>query len=217
MIIDLQKIPIVWMTTTVRSSIKKQDRIESMFKRLELTNTTKHCSDRMKHRSVGCATAHRRANESVEDILPALILEDDAIETEHFKSIIEVPDDADALYLGHSTYIGKKSRIAQARWEPVNDDIIRVKYMHCCHAIVTISNDYLLSCRDCQTERINHPKRRKFQDQYRAADMKNWNVYATLNPFFKQAGRKTTHASITLYQPNGEMWPQPEGILHNES
>ena len=215
MIIDLQKIPIVWMTTT--NDFKKWNRIESMFNRLELTNTTKHCSDRMKHRSVGCATAHLRANESVEDILPALILEDDVTETEHFTSIIEVPDDADALYLGHSTWSSAKTGISQAKWEPVNDDIIRVKYMRCCHAIVTISNDYLLSCRDWQTERINHPKRRKFQDQYRASDMKNWNVYATANPFLKQVNRKTTHKSITLYQPNGEMWPQPEGILHNES
>lgn len=98
--------------------------------------------------------------------LPALILEDDVVVIkEHFKYNIEVPDDIDALYLGHSIWgLPKEGETYPACYdEPpyvrpgvstqkslgatvhtnYNDTLVRTHNMLSTHAILYVSEDYV--------------------------------------------------------------------------
>jgi len=179
MIIDLQKIPIHWITVNTANSTTRQSETQSMFNRLNLTNTTKHSSDRVSVRGVGCAESHLKVQEEIEDDLPVLILEDDCLETEHFKTIIEVPDDADALYLGQSSW-------GPVNWSEVNKDIIRISQVLTTHAIIIINKDYLSDCIKNIKKDLENRTTRVMHDATLAREQKYWKVYATTHPLFYQ-------------------------------
>lgn len=102
MIIDLTKIPAFWF-----GGIKpgREKRITNMFSRTGInatkTNTVLH-SDSV----IGCALSMKNALTTiVTKTEPCLLFEDDSETTANFRStIIEVPDDADAVYLCLSKY-----------------------------------------------------------------------------------------------------------------
>jgi len=207
MIIDIVNTPTYWFTTT-----DKEDRmevIEGMFLRLGFSNVTKHVSERVPDGRVGCTIAHMKAQQAAEDDgnIPALFLEDDCLETKHFKSTIEVPDDADAIYLGHSHWgvHGFMSKGAGAEWSSVNDDIIRVYNMLAAHAVLIINPEYLHDCRKYHKMNIEGPW---WHDCSTATRMKYWNVYAPRQPYLYQREQiSATERSITEYNlGDGDKW-----------
>ena len=59
---------------------------------------------RDKPRHFGCSQSHLKAIETLRGASPFLVLEDDAIPTDYFKSTVNVPNQADLMYLGHSPH-----------------------------------------------------------------------------------------------------------------
>lgn len=117
---------------------------------------------------------------------PFILVEDD-IRVTHFDHIIEVPDDADAIYLGVSkmgNVSGRdKEELIVSKVEGY-DHIYRVYNMLATHAIVYLNMDYAKSAHDAAQEYLN---RGLPHDLGIAENMKDWKVYALDSPMFIQS------------------------------
>ena len=132
---------------------------------------------------MGVGLAQMNAIKTVKGSLPALVLEDDVKESEHFEPVIEVPDDADAVYLG-------LSECDKSYGHQISDKFARIYDMQCGHAIVYLSQKY--------TDEVMEVGKYCLINEQIAFDhgtrhiMKQYNVYAPLNPYFYQAASRTS-------------------------
>jgi len=135
---------------------------------------------------------------------PVLICEDDIRKNPRFSlDTIEVPDDADALYVG-ITYWGVSTTVNQylrkdspnysevrdldrrIKATRVNNEIYRIYNMLNAHAVIMLNSRYtkfLQKAIDIAIESGGH------QDQVRAYTMPYWNIYALDIPMFSQADK----------------------------
>jgi len=182
--INLKNIPVVYINMD-----KDTDRNESMKSLIDTFGFTKHSrssgeyvqGDSLK----GCATSHYNILSQI--TTKTIILEDDC-KINNNTSTIEVPDDADAVYLGLSAwgYLKDNSKPGNYLFEQVKDfpGVYKVNGMLATHAILYISKEYIKTC-----ERIA-----KFSmdnsvhvDQGFARVQRYFNVYAIDKPIFYQS------------------------------
>ena len=116
---------------------------------------------------------------------PFILVEDD-IKLTHFDHIIDVPDDADAIYLGVSkmgNVDGRdKEELIVSKVEGY-DNLYRVYNMLATHAVVYLNMDYVKSTHDAAQKYLDQGLP---HDLGIAENMKNWNVYAFDKPMFIQ-------------------------------
>jgi hypothetical protein len=140
---------------------------------------------------VGCSMSHASLLQEIisNNQYPCLILEDD-LEIYKFRKIIEVPDDADAIYIGFSRYgwnhnqdepFPKSLKITE-----LNDDYHRVYNMLSRHAIIHLNPEYDAACIEEMNKFIQYP------DVYKAGDVSisklhpKYKIYALNEPIFYQ-------------------------------
>lgn len=98
---------------------------------------------------VGCGKSHLSVISQIK--AKTLVFEDDIVATDHFEPIIDVPDEADALYLGISKWGywpdqiishegGALPKVALSRYSP---EFIRTHNMCAAHAIVYLSQRFI--------------------------------------------------------------------------
>jgi hypothetical protein len=188
MLIDITQLTTYYINLDekVDRRIKMQDLLERNgfkdFKRFDAKKAGKR---------VGCSISHSSLLEEVvsNNEYPCLILEDD-LEIYNFRNIIEVPDDADAVYLGFSRYgwnhnqsepFPKSLKITE-----LNDEYHRVYNMLSRHAIIHFNPDYDLACIEEMNKFIKYP------DVYKAGDVSisrihpEYKVYSLNEPIFYQ-------------------------------
>ena len=97
---------------------------------------------------IGVALSHLKVLRLTRAEVPFLVLEDDCLFNERFRSVWDVPAEADALYLGASEF-GLKTpgefswgSQGKVRWEPYDHTYLRVFNMLARHAVVYLSADY---------------------------------------------------------------------------
>lgn len=149
---------------------------------------------------LGCATSHNAMLKLLsEHKMPVIVVEDDINMSHGFIKEFEVPDDADAVYLGISRfglYNNKGTKRISA--ERYNHDLYRVYNMLGAHAILYLNNTYpefLEQATRFQMEMLDN------QDKARASTMRFFNVYALDKPVFYQDNynKPHTHFSISRY------------------
>jgi len=125
----------------------------------------------------GCTESHFGVLSDIE--VPSLVLEDDVEVTSAWKSCIEVPDVADAIYLGVSNY-------GDVKVTPYSQDWNRVEWMLASHAILYLSDVFVDEVRDEQTRCLqdNRP-----WDVGMASLLENFTVLTPVAPYFYQTGR----------------------------
>jgi hypothetical protein len=139
---------------------------------------------------IGCALSHIKILTAPTDERPLLVLEDDVAATEDFSSIIAVPTDADALYLGISTYgaveaLGFKGVVNMTAAEPVGAGLFRVHNMLTTHAILYLTPRWRAAAVAAIMDGVvarNWPV-----DRGLARAQRHFNIYALAQPFFYQA------------------------------
>lgn len=134
-------------------------------------------------RIIGCARSHYEILKTQKP--PFIILEDDCSLNKKFNPIINLPDDADALYLGIShwgRYLNHSG--PYVHYKKYNHDIVRVYNMLATHAIMYLSDCYVDICKriayHCGYEIENH------LDIGFAEVHKFYNVYSFDEPIFRQ-------------------------------
>lgn len=139
---------------------------------------------------------------------PFIILEDDA-DPKYFKSKIDVPDDADAVYLGNSqwgymqSYSGFYLKYKKVKGKK---DIYKIYNMLSSHAILYLTQEYVDVCK--RTTKYCAEEYDMPMDVPFAMIQRFFNVYTTDSPFFIQkdyeskmsAAPKYTNRKLTSYK-----------------
>ena len=138
--------------------------------------------------SPGIVGLSRSQNTALSQIrAPFIIMEDDC-DPLYFKSVVEVPEDADAIYLGNSPWGRMNSHhgfFLQYSKVEGYDEVYRIYNMLSSHAILYLSDSYVDICKrttyHCGYVSMSVPMDVPF------ADIQKWyNVYAMDKPHFVQ-------------------------------
>lgn len=187
--VDLKKIPFMWIGGFNES---RANRMRGMIARLGLMGAFVQA---VKHENMNGNT--KSTMNALQLALglrgPVVVLEDDATETSHYCDEIDIPDDADAVWLGTSVYglvdDWRKLRLSDEIYvnKPTilseHGNFFRVENMLSAHAVMYISKRY-------KSEMVNYMKYQindfTAPDIVFAATMKNYNIYAAKRPLFWQ-------------------------------
>lgn len=205
MIIDLRTIKKVYIN--VDKDYIKRVQIEEYLENLKYSNVERFPGVLLKKQkncfNVGCSTSHNMAMKKHEFDLPLLLLEDDCKPTQWYGEyvnggLIEIPDDADVVYLGysmagHDTWFKAKS--------------INEKWMHLNSCMATHS---ILFLNDKIKQFINNSDKTIQQKEaldigYARDVLSTLKVYAPKKVLFYQANGCviTTHVIV---QPELNKW-----------
>jgi hypothetical protein len=163
---------------------KNKDMIK-LGKDLQLKNYTRSRGTYLPgHPMAGCATSHFNILKDMGE--PTLILEDDCVIASG-ETVFEVPDDADAIYLGLSNwgYLNSVSKLKNFNYNRhrVFKNVYQVDGMLATHAILYISKDYIEMSKKIAKWSADNDKH---VDQGLALIQKYFNVYALSSPVFYQ-------------------------------
>lgn len=191
MLVDLQKIHTLWYGGFKPERKKK---IEFLLDNLSLPHS--HVDSIFnKNGIIGCMLSQQRAvKQSLQYNYPTLILEDDCDTTAWYNNIIEIPDDADAVYIGTSIRgLTPDWKYKDYRNDPIwhnsptmigdFGNLYKITNILTTHAILFVSERYKNYCYNIIEYRIldDLPV-----DIMYAEAMKKFNVYALKKPFFYQ-------------------------------
>jgi hypothetical protein len=192
MIINITNIPVFLIT--IENAKERHNKLNGIFNSIGLKNV-EHINGKIldktnlsfmeiqKRKSALVADAHIEALTKVKP--PFLILEDDINITGSFKPQVEVPDDADCLYLGSSVWgmVDGVSTGYGTAGTKVNDVVCKPYNMLGIHSIVYITKDYvdatILNLKNCNNKE-------KFCDECIAEEMVNHKTYCVNYPYFYQ-------------------------------
>ncbi len=180
--IKLTDIPVYYVN--LEGEDEKRKNTESMLKNLGFKYV--HRFNAIRHeagRIIGCARSHHSILSTAKP--PFIILEDDCALNKEFVDEINLPEDADCLYLGIShwgRYMNHSGPFVHTK--RISDEFVRVYNMLATHAIAYFSKEYVDVCRRVAYhygyEIENH------LDIGFAEIHKLYNVYSYDEPLFRQ-------------------------------
>lgn len=188
MIIDITKLPTFYINLEEKAGRRK--RMNSLLKQNDFTNFRRFEGKKAGGR-VGCSMSH---SELLKDLIknknyPALVLEDD-LKVYEFRKNIEVPDDADAMYLGFSRYGWNHNQDEpfprSLKITELHDDYHRVYNMLSRHAIIHFNPEYDKACVDIMERFIKDPETYKAGDVSISSLHPQFKVYSLNVPIFYQ-------------------------------
>jgi hypothetical protein len=144
---------------------------------------------------LGCAISTVNMYKSVSP--PVLCLEDDCGLTENYNDELEIPDDADAIYLGTSVW-GVTN--GQTDWKnftlkKYNDKFYKIEGMCSTHAVLFLNNNFLGHLNKIG-ESYNMESTVPF-DYLMCQEQSKFNIYGVARPMFYQKG--DINEEVTLY------------------
>lgn len=208
--LELKKIPAIYIN--LREDTEKNEHMQNMLTELGFETIIRleatQCPDR--HLS-GCSYSHFNALNEVD--VPFIVFEDDC-RVKNFQPIIEIPDDADAIYLGVSSWGRMNSHSGPCvQYEKVDDTLLRVYNMLGAHSILYLSKEYASLCSKISQHAAETAEH---QDIGFAEVQRYYNVYAFDDPFFYQTSSNgtdqplTTYPSLEILQPQKAFWKPTE-------
>lgn len=192
--INLLEVPIYYINLT--SDTHNKTAIQEQLPLYGFSSVTKFGGVKNDNSRLGCTQSHHKLLNQLKDTdTPYIILEDDA-RIANFVDTINVPRDADAVYLGNSKYglYGGKG-VMRISAEPLNDNLFRVYNMLGAHAILYLNKEYAKFIRekmDFFLETGDH------HDKLRAETMKYFKIYALDRPLFYQNGEHEQETNFTI-------------------
>lgn len=192
--LKLTDIPVVYIN--LDEATEKGERVQKSLEQLGFKNIIRFSAHKETIGKKGCAISHVYALEEVEP--PFLLIEDDCLPKE-FVDEIEFPDDADAVYLGISSWGRMNSHSGPfVQYSEVEEHphLLRIYNMLSTHAILYLNSDYIDLCR-----RIAY-------QSYLIADhldigfaevQRYYDIYAYDNPLFYQTSSNGTDKPLSSY------------------
>jgi hypothetical protein len=193
--LDLREIPVVYIN--LDKDVDKKNRIEGYLNDLGFKTIIR--SPGYIHSTgnrAGCSKAQYDALSSNTE-LPVIIMEDDAT-PKNFEPIIEVPDNADAVYLGVSSWGRMNGHSGPyVQYDILDNNMLRVYNMLGTHAILYLNSEYKSVC----TKIANHQFVTEGYIDVGFTDvMKYYHVYAFNDPMFYGASSYNgTYHKMTSY------------------
>jgi hypothetical protein len=193
--LDLREIPALYMN--LEQHTEKNENMQKILKECGFKNIIRVEGVPRPDRPVaGCSSAHHKGLQEVD--APFILFEDDCM-IKNFRPEIEVPDDADAVYLGISSWGRMNGHSGPyVQYERVKCDLYRVYNMLGGHSVLYLTNEYVRMC-----QRITHHAGYVIEDYQDIgfAEIQRWfNVYTFDDPFFFQtSGYHGTVNPLTSY------------------
>jgi hypothetical protein len=197
--LDLREIPFYYIN--LDDAVERKTRTENHLKALGIKSVNRIPAIRHNNGFAGCA---RTVSDFLHQITegPFVLIEDD-IDVKRWDPIIEVPDDADALYLGISGWGRMNGHSGPfVQWEQVDDNLLRVYNMLSGHAIVYLSGEWVEMARRC----CHHAGYliESYYDVQIAEVQRFFNIYALDDPYFYQTSsdgnQKVTYEKLSTQQ-----------------
>jgi len=205
--LDLRKIPAIYIN--LQRDTEKNEYMYSMLKELGFETIIRVEASEFpedKHLA-GCSFSHFNAINEVD--VPFIVFEDDC-RVKNFEPMIRIPQDADAVYLGISSWGRMNSHSGPCvQYERVDDRIVRVYNMLGAHAILYLSTEYASLCSKISIQASHIADH---QDIGFAEIQRYYNVYAFDDPMFYQTSSNGTdsklssYPSVEIFQPNKSFW-----------
>lgn len=180
--IDITAIPVYYIN--LEREVEKRQRTEQLLQNMGFRNVIRvPAIEHEAGRIVGCARSHRNILNNIK--APAIILEDDCEINKEFDGTIDIPENADAVYLGIShwgRYLNHSGPFVHTL--KTETDCVRVFNMLATHAILYLNDDYIKMC-----SRIAYHfgyEVKNHVDIGIAEIQKYFNVYALDIPLFRQ-------------------------------
>ena len=128
--IDLRKIPAVYMN--LEQHTEKNENMQQMLTDCGFENIIRMEGVPRPDKPVaGCSAAH---NKGLHEIDPPFVLFEDDCVVKNFRTEIEVPDDADAVYLGISSWGRMNGHSGPfVQYDKVDDNLLRVYNLSLIH------------------------------------------------------------------------------------
>lgn len=204
--LDLRKIPAIYIN--LQRDIEKNEYMRNMLSDLGFENIIRvEASEFPERHLAGCSLSHFNSLNEVD--VPFIIFEDDC-RVKNFNPIIEVPNNADAVYLGVSSWGRMNSHSGPfVQYEKVDDNLLRVYNMLGAHSILYLSKEYASVCSKIS---IHYSNIADHQDIGFAEVQRYFNVYAFDDPMFYQTSsngtdqKLTTYPSVEVIQPIKQFW-----------
>lgn len=147
----------------------------------------------------GCDKSHYKLHSDTHVKTPYILFEDDILPMSE-EYVFDIPDDADALFLGTSRWSRAWDywMYDSVIYSNVSEKIVKVNNMLCSHAIVVITESYRDILKRCLRYSFQSKDRTIGFDQYVVDLMKIFNVYSVNNPLFCQEGRYLNATNISV-------------------
>jgi hypothetical protein len=143
---------------------------------------------------LGCAMSTVKMYKTIKP--PCLCIEDDCASTDFYKNELDVPDDADAIYLGTSVWGVTNGHTDWRNFniKKYNDLYYKIEGMCSTHAVLFLNNNFLRHLNKIG-ETYNLQSTVPF-DYIMCQEQHKYNVYGIANPMFYQRG---DNKEVTLY------------------
>lgn len=181
--LDLREIPAVYIN--LERHTEKNESMQNLLNECGFKNIIRvEGVVRPDNPIAGCSAAHYKA---LHEINPPFILFEDDCVIKNFRPEIEIPDDADAVYLGISSWgrmNGHSGPFVQYDKISEYENLVRVYNMLSGHAIVYLSGDWVEMARRC----CYHAGYviESYYDVQIAEVQRFFNIYACDDPMFYQ-------------------------------
>lgn len=191
--IDLRKVPAVYMN--LEQHKEKNENMQNILIECGFESIIRVEGKYMPDNPhAGCAGAHY---DGLGEIKPPFILFEDDCILHNFKPELEVPDDADAVYLGTSQWARYFSFSGPfVHYDTVDENIVRIYNMLGGHSIMYLTEHYVKMCEKIAyhaSEIIGYN-----QDPGFAEVQKYFNIYCVNDPLFKQSGYNNSVTSCKV-------------------
>ena len=204
--LELKDIPAIYIN--LDKDVDKNESMKSMLNECGFKNIIrvegKYTPDRP---LAGCSLSHYNALSEVDP--PFIVFEDDC-KVKNFRSSIEVPDDAEAVYLGISSWGRMNSHSGPCvQSESIGFGMVRIYNMLSAHSVLYLDEEYTSLCRRIS---YNSYETAQHQDIGFAEIQRYYNVYAFNEPLFYQTSSNGTDEKLTSYptyeviQPHLSYW-----------
>jgi hypothetical protein len=203
--LDLRNITAVYIN--LDSDVERKNQMESMLNEFGFKNIIRLPASKLDDRLSGCSHSHFNALNEIEP--PFIVFEDDC-KIKNLNQVIEIPEDADAVYLGISSWGRMNSHSGPCvHYDKVLEypGVLRVYNMLGAHAILYLNKEYVNLCAKIS---YHFYESSYHQDIGFAEVQKYFNVYAFDDPIFYQTSSNGTDQKLTSY-------PSVEFVQYNKN
>lgn len=194
--INIRKLPTYYIN--LDSKDERRRSTEYTLKRLNFNNVTRVSAIPHEDPKVGCARSQHEVLSDSSIETPFLLVEDDIVFTGITDFEYEIPDDADALFIGNSQWARYLNFSGPfLHYKKIDDKIVKVYNMLAAHAVIYLNDEFRQVC-----SRISKYSGYEIMDHMDigyAEIQRYYNVYALNEPLFKQSGHNggVTSSKIT--------------------
>ena len=201
MIIDPRDVPVFYIS--MDDNTAQHDYVEGWLSEHGFKDATRLSGVKADTKRMGVALAHKNALEHcLKAVEGHFIVFEGDVAPWVIPETLNIPDDADAFYLGASRWGLKDGHgVKNIAVEPYSDEVLRIRNMLAAHGVLYMSRKYVKFLIEAIDVMIGMGTN---QDKARAETQKYWNIYGLIQPLIYQTGIYLKETKVVLPGPTNK-------------